>query len=337
MRPARLVFCLALLASVFSIHSLNAQTIKGTAVITGGEEMLPICSGHTCHTVWGRSSLGFTVNGASVGTSSAQGSTPETMAASLCAQMTSTFPVQCTGTTDNGNSATMSLQAASDFQISTSCKITEPVTVQGCLFAAQLVGTLNPAYQILSILYTPPGDHSSNGFANTNSAGTTNTVGLNFAQGTSTTYSASGGLLGQGSLGVSFGVSAATGNAQAYSVTYESGDGSQLLAVSQPVDHSQDQFFLWLNPQITFKSGNNTSASYSVGTTNGQPMDIVNVNAAGLENPSLIPLSILLPQTIQPGVVGPGLANICANPLPPDQCTQANACGCVPSDFAPIL
>ena len=120
-------------------------------------------------------------------------------------------------------------------------------------------------------------------------------------------------------------------------MTYESGDGSQLLSVSQPVDHSQDQFFLWLNPQMTFTSGNNTSATYSVGTVNSQPMDIVNVNTAGLQNPSLIPLSILLPQTVQPGVVLPGLANICANPLPPDQCTQANACGCVPSDFASIL
>ena len=94
----------------------------------------------------------------------------------------------------------MNLQAATDFQVSTACKITSPVNVQGCLFSANLTGTLNPAYQILSILYTPPGDHSSNGFANTNSTGATNTVGLNFAQGTTTTINASGGILGQGSL-----------------------------------------------------------------------------------------------------------------------------------------
>ncbi|HEY2499234.1 MAG TPA: hypothetical protein VGK24_19415 [Candidatus Angelobacter sp.] len=162
-------------------------------------------------------------------------------------------------------------------------------------------------------------------------------VGANFAQGTSTTYSAGGGLIGQGSLGVTFGVSATTGNTQAFSVTYQNGNGSQLLSVSQPVDHSQDQFFLWLNPQVSFTSGTSTAATFSVGTVNSQPMDIVNVNAAGLQNPSLIPLSVLLPQPIQPGITVVGLANICANPLPPDQCTQANACGCVPSDFAAIL
>ncbi len=315
----------------------RAQTVKGTATISGGESLLPICVGHTCHEVWGVSSLTLSANGSSASTSSGQGSTPGTMASRLCSQMTSSFPVQCTGVTDLGNSATMALQASTNFQISTTCKITSPPSVQGCLFSASLSGAFDPAYQILSVIYSPPGDHSSNGFANTTSTGTTTTVGSNFGQGTTTTYSASGGLIGQGSLGVTFGVSAATGNSQAFSVTYQQGDGSQLLSVSQPVDHSQDQFFLWLNPEMSFNSGSSSSATYSVGTVSNQPMDIVNVNVAGLQNPSLIPLSVLLPQTIQPGVTLPGLAKVCANPLPPDQCTQANACGCVASDFAPII
>lgn len=326
-----LIFVLALLGGA------RAQTVHGTATIVGGESMLPICVGHTCHEVWGVSSLTLSANGSSVGTSSGQGSTPALMAGRLCSQMTSSFPVQCTGVTDLGNSATMALQASTNFQVSTTCKITTPPTVQGCLFSASLSGAFDPAYQVLSIIYSPPGNHSSNGFANTNSTGTTTTVGSNFAQGTTTTYSASGGLIGQGSLGVTFGVSAATGSSQAFSVTYQSGNGSQLQSVSQPIDHSQDQFFLWLNPEMSFNSGTSTAATYSVGTVGNQPMDIVNVNAAGLQNPSLIPLSVLLPQTIQPGVTVPGLAKVCANPLPVDQCTQANACGCVPSDFAAIL
>jgi hypothetical protein len=97
--------------------------------------------------------------------------------------------------------------------------------------------------------------------------------------------------------------------------------------------------FLWLNPQVTFNSfsNTNTAINFGVNTVGGQPMDVVNVNVAGLQNPSLIPLSVLLPQTPLPGVTLPGLATICAHPLPPAQCTQANACGCVPSDFAKIV
>jgi hypothetical protein len=328
---------LAVLFFTLCVAAAPAQTVQGTAVITGGEAMLPLCSGHTCTSVWGNSTLSLTVNGVSVSTTSGQGATTASMASALCRQMTSTFPVQCTGTTPNGNSTSMALQASANFLVSTSCRIIRPSSVQGCLFFASITGHFNPAYQILSIVYSPPGDHSSNGFANTNSTGTTNSVANNFAQGNSITFSAGGGLLGQTSAGVSFGISAATGNSQAYSVTYESGNGSQLLSVSQPVDHSQDQFFLWLNPQMSFSSSSNSSATYSVGTVNNDPMDIVNVNAAGLQNPASIPLSVLLPQTLEPGVTAPGLANICAHPLPPDQCTQANACGCVASDFASLL
>lgn len=318
--------------------SSNAQTINGTIVVSGGEALLPLCVGHTCQSVWGRSELGITVSGVSVSTVSLQGSTPLSMATQLCSRMTSTFPVQCTGiVSQTTNSATMAVQASSNLQISPSCKITSPPSVQGCLFSATLSGAFNPAYQVLSVVYTPPGDHSSNGFANATSTGTTTSVGTNFTQGNSITYSAGGGLLGQGSFGVTFGVSAAAGNTQAYSVTYQSGTGSQLASVSQDVDHTQDQFFIWLNPQLNFSSSSTSSATYSVGTVNNQPMDIVNVNAAGLQNPSLIPLSVLLPQAIQPGVTVPGLANVCAHPLPPNQCTQANACGCVPSDFTAIL
>lgn len=337
MKSSRILLIVVALFSTFWFGSASAQTVEGTAVITGGEQLLPVCTGTTCKEVWGSSSLSFTVNGVTVSTLSNQSSTTATMASALCSQMTGSFPVQCTGTVTNGNSTTMSLQASSNFLVSTSCHIASPPNVTGCLFSASITGFFNPTYEVLSIVYSPPGDHSSNGFADTNSTGTTNSVGSNFSQGNSITFKAGGGLLGQSSAGVSFGISADTGSSQAYSVTYQSGNGSQLVSVSQPIDHSQDQFFLWLNPQMTFSSHPNIAPSYSVGTVNNYPMDIVNVNVAGLQDPTKIPVTILQPQTLEPGITGPGLASICANPLPPDQCTQANACGCVASDFAPIL
>lgn len=203
------------------------------------------------------------------------------------------------------------------------------------------LATAAPKYQVLSILYTPPGDASSTGFSNTTSAGSTTSLANNFS--TSDTVTFSGGFLG-GTAGVTFGVGTSSSDSKAYSVTYQATSGSQLNSVSQVIDHSQDQIYLWLNPGVTVRQTGSTTGYYNVGTVDSSgnflssnAMDVVNVNIAGLKNPSQIPLSVLLPQTPQQGITLPGLANVCANPLPPAQCTQANACGCTPADFATIV
>lgn len=69
----------------------------------------------------------------------------------------------------------------------------------------------------------------------------------------------------------------------------------------------------------------------------GPPEDILNVNIAGLLNPQLIPLEVLQTQNPTPTSTLPGLKFICANPLPDNDCTQTNACGCTAADFAPIV
>jgi len=341
-----LALFVSLALSILLCSSLVQAQVLGTAVVNGQEGELPQCA-RTCTDVWADGVVSLTASGSTVQATHQRGSTAASVAASLCSQMTSSFPVQCSGTTANGNSATLNLVATSNIPISTSCRITVPTNVEGCLFSIGLAGYFDPSFYILSLLYAPPGNHSSNGFANTNSTGTTSSIGSNFVKGSSTGYSVSGGLLGQASAGVTFGVSAATGDTSSFQVTYSSGTGSQIQSNNQAVDHTQDQFFLWLNPQFSVGSTevvslpgdmtSSTAASYTVSTIAGQPMDIVNVNVAGLQNPTLIPLSVLLPQVIQPGVTLPGLAKICAHPLPPAQCTQANACGCVPSDFTSIL
>src|SRR5207248_10482787 len=136
-------------------------------------------------------------------------------------------------------------------------------------------------------------------------------------------------------LGVSF--SASTSAQDSHSVQFSTSNevGVSLGSVGNSVDHAQDQVFIWLNPMVVVTPTSTTSANYSLSTpigSNGQPepMDIVNINVVDMQNPSQIPIGTLQPQT-RNNVSGlPGLADICANPVP--ACTSA-PCGCVTSDF----
>ena len=206
--------------------------------------------------------------------------------------------------------------------------------------AGFLSATLNvelyPTYKILSILYDAPGNRSSNGYTDT----TTNTLSTSIAQtfSNATTISVSGTFLGNGG-GVSWSGSTSTQDSHQVQFSTSNGAGASLSSVGNSVDHTQDQFFIWLNPMVVVTPTGTNSANYSMSTpldSNGQPqpMDIININAADLQNPSQIPIGVLQPQ-IRNNVSGlPGLASICANPVP--ACTSA-PCGCVPSDFATIL
>jgi hypothetical protein len=105
---------------------------------------------------------------------------------------------------------------------------------------------------------------------------------------------------------------------------------------SNSINHSQDTFLIWLNPEITLEPTSSSATNYGAGTPPQsssdpdpgapQSMDTVTVSVEELQNPSLIPVSVLGPQHLPDGEVLPGLSSICANP---------NAC--VASDFTAIV
>lgn len=211
----------------------------------------------------------------------------------------------------------------------------------GSVIAALNV-SLFPQYYVLSVLYAPPGNQSSNGFTDASSDAATTSISSTFASATMTSVGIS--APGGSGVGAMFGESKSTQNSSAYTFSTSLGSGTQVSSNRNPIDHTQDQIYLWLNPAVTVSPTSSSTANYSLGTqtgTNGQPepMDIVNVPVADLQNPSLIPLTLLQPQS-RPNSFGvtinglPGLASVCANPVP--QCTAA-PCGCVASDFANIL
>ncbi len=193
---------------------------------------------------------------------------------------------------------------------------------------ASLNVLLYPKYYILSILYAPPGNQSNNGFTNTVTNTATTSISKSFSSATATAVNVS--AAGNG-FGVNFSTAKSTQNSQSFQVSTSNGAGATLSSVRNPVDHSQDQFLIWLNPAVVVTPTSSTTANYALVTpigSNGQPepMDIVNINAVDMQNPSSIPSSVLGPQT-RNNVSGlPGLANICANPAL-----------CTTNDFAVIL
>jgi hypothetical protein len=216
-------------------------------------------------------------------------------------------------------------------------------------------GILYPKYQIQSIIYSTPGNRSSNGFTNSTTDGSITSVGSSFQTGDTITYSLSGGFLGVGStVSWSYGNSATNGNTTAVTSTISQATGiSNASQSSNPnaINHSEDLFIIWINPAVTVLQTGTTTANYSLGTqlqTTGDPdpgspeiQDQIEVFAqamqANAQGVTTVPLEALVPQVVD-GQTLPGLASICANPTYyPNSCTQANQCGCVPSDFATIL
>lgn len=201
---------------------------------------------------------------------------------------------------------------------------------------ASLNVLLYPKYYILSILYTPPGNQSSNGFTNTSTNTTTSSISHTFVNAAATSINVS--AAGNG-FGVTFSGSKSTQDSQSFQISTSNGAGATLASLRNSVDHTQDQFIIWLNPAIVVTPTSSSTATYSLITpigSNGlpEPMDIVNINAVDLQNPAAIPIDVLQPQT-RSNVSGlPGLANICANPVP--QCSST-PCGCTTNDFTGIL
>jgi len=237
--------------------------------------------------------------------------------------------------------------------------------------------TFDPKYKVISVLYSPPGNGSNQGYGNSTTHGTSTTIGNSFTF--SQTLSFSSGIPDVLSGGASTGFSTTTGESNEFTQTWTdattvtTNDNSNKTwnpTQSNAINHNLDEFAIWLNPQVlVYSYGSNpvTPVSY---TTNSQATpgisaivaDVVLIPAITMEpkpgsisktNPSgisTVPVSDLIPQAIATDSGGtaymPGLGAICKNNslyqqqlAHPTQtiCTLANQCGCAPSDFVAIL
>jgi hypothetical protein len=211
-----------------------------------------------------------------------------------------------------------------------------------------------PAYHVTSIIYAPPGNKSQDGYTSTTTNATTTTIGSNFTEGSSITFTEGFGDCKTGcvSANESFGTSSTTTNSSAFQESYSwatSVANASLSANPDAINHNLDIFLVWLNPQITVAGSGSTPVTYSTGI---QPLangtipqaDIVPVSANVMEansvGASTVPAGLLNQQNTTSGYL-PGLASICKNLISAEYaagtCTLSDQCGCTPADFAPIL
>jgi hypothetical protein len=232
----------------------------------------------------------------------------------------------------------------------------------------------DPAYKVVSVLYSPPGNGSSQGYGTSATDGTTTSIGTSISSGTTITFTA--GISNITSVGASMGFSSSSGNSKAFTQTWTDGtsvatdDNSNATynpTASNTINHNLDTFAIWLNPRVAVipeATSSTTPQSYNVGSQSTPgvsaivadiillPAITMEATPPGTSGVTTVPVAYLVPQAIA-GEDGnsymPGLGAICKNnslyreqltsasPSTPTYCTQANQCGCVPSDFVTIL
>lgn len=217
---------------------------------------------------------------------------------------------------------------------------------------AGLSAVVNPYYKVTSIVYDTPGNRGQSGFATSTTDGTHTSVGGNFTQGSSTTYSSGGGYLGfGGTISVNFGQSVTRGYSTQETDTFTQGTSVANVSAANPINHSQDMFLIWLNPSVSITSSGQYSALFSTGTQsvgsgNPEPVDHVITFANELQGSngksSLFPYQLTMQYDPATGNYDlPGMAAYCANlnvsEYQAAQCTFDDQCGCKSSDFSEIL
>jgi hypothetical protein len=216
------------------------------------------------------------------------------------------------------------------------------------------IAKMDPAYRVTSILYAPPGNKSQDGYTNTTSAGTTTTIGSSFTHGSSVTMGSGFKAFGLGvNASETFGTSSTSSNSAAFQETYTNATGvanQSSSTAADAINHNNDLFLIWLNPELTVFGNETNPVSYNVGIqpladgTTPQP-DIVEVYASAMEANAVgvttVPASILNQITTPSGQNTPGLASICKNLIQAEYaagtCSLSDQCGCTAADFLPIL
>jgi hypothetical protein len=165
-------------------------------------------------------------------------------------------------------------------------------------------GQVLPTYQILTMLYAPPGTNggrssSQVSYASGSTTGTTDSISHSFKDGLDVNASV-GGALGSVKLGASADFSASKTGTTTSQVSINKGINNQINdpgPSADGIDHGHDVFYLWLNPLLNVTIDHLGKIAWEIGV-NGQEMLIQYVYVEWLQNPSLMPPGVAQALTV---------------------------------------
>jgi hypothetical protein len=184
--------------------------------------------------------------------------------------------------------------------------------IDGRVKPPTVFGDVRPKYQILTLVYAPPGTNggqstSSVTYSSSSSNGTTLSTSNSFKDGTDITASVEGGPI---SASADFSFSATKTDASSLQSTKSKTFNISLNGpAADGINHGDDLFYLWLNPNLSVAMDPGERLSWGLGV-DGANMTIQWVSVSELQNPSSM---------------APGLKQ------------QLDAAGLTQSDYATIL
>ena len=156
-------------------------------------------------------------------------------------------------------------------------------------------GTIRPRYEILTVVYAPPGSNGGKSssqvdYGSGSSTGTKTTTTSSFKDTVKVTATGGVGIL---TADASFQFAHSTTDSSAVAVTKSRSYDIKIGGPSADgIDHDHDLFYLWLNPKLDVAIDASQKVQWAMNvdgsTPAGAAMDIVYVYAGQLKNPSMM-------------------------------------------------
>ena len=157
------------------------------------------------------------------------------------------------------------------------------------------LASARPKYVVLTLVYAPPGTNGGRSssqvdYNSSSSTGTTVSIGSSFKDGVSATLTSND----KSNSGDSFGLSVSETSSNDSGMTIKKSQSNDIKVPGPSADginHDEDVFYVWLNPQFEVSVDPHNNLDWQLGTT-GPTMTVQRVFVGWLKNPSTMPAGI---------------------------------------------